>query len=291
MMTTKFHRCLAALFLPLLLLSGCAHAALELTQRRDAALTEQVISIPASSESTLVMLETTIFKPNGDGPFPILIMNHGKAPGDPHLQARARYLVISREFVKRGYAVIIPMRKGFADSTGDYAAAEGCNTTETGLQQAKNIQDVLDYVVQQPWADKSRVLIAGQSHGGLSAIAFGTHHVAGVRGLINFAGGTRVKNCLWRERLVDAFTYYGARTSLPSLWFYGANDSYFNPELAASMLTAYNHAGGHATLIAYGPFKSDSHPMSSSPDGVAIWWPETEKFLKSLDLPTTLIAP
>ena len=273
----------------LLLLCACASHP-SVTMPLDLALNERVLMIPAHSGNSMVMMETTIFTPPGKGPFPLLIMNHGKAPGNPHSQPRARYLVISREFVKRGYAVIIPMRKGFAESTGDYTV-NGCDTKKTGLDQADNIQDALDYALQQAWADKDRILIAGQSHGGLSSIAFGTHHVAGVKGILNFAGGSRVNNCTWKDKLVDAFAYYGAHSTLPSLWFYGANDSYFNPELASNMLAAYKHAGGHASLIAYGPFKTDSHPMSSSPDGVAIWWPETEKFLTAIGLPTKIVEP
>lgn len=255
----------------------------------DVALSEQVVMIPVGSGIFGVKLETTIFKPPGNGPFPLLMMNHGKAPGDTHFQPRSRYLAISREFVKRGYAVVIPMRKGFSQSTGLYVAG-GCNIAGNGRAQADDLQDALEYALAQPWADQSRIVIAGQSHGGLTTMAFGSRNFPGVRGLINFAGGLRLEGCAWRTALVDAFADYGAKTKEPSVWFYGANDSYFNPDVAAKMLAAYNAAGGHATLIAYGPFKNDSHGMSSSRDGVEIWWPETEKFLKAIGMPTEVLA-
>lgn len=253
----------------------------------DIALGEQIVIVPVGSGIFGVKLETTIFKPSSDGPFPILIMNHGKASGNPHFQPRARYLAISREFVNRGYAVVIPMRKGFSQSTGLYVAG-GCNIAGNGRAQANDLQDALIYTLAQPWADKNRIVIAGQSHGGLTTMAFGARNFPGVKGLINFAGGLRLDDCAWRPALVDAFAEYGAKTKIPSVWFYGANDSYFNLDVAEKMLTAYNAAGGHATLIAYGPFKNDSHGMSSSRDGVQIWWPETEKFLKAIDMPTDL---
>ena len=255
----------------------------------NAALGEQIVMIPVGSGIFGVKLETTIFKPPGEGPFPLLMMNHGKASGNPHFQPRARYTVISREFVKRGYAVVIPMRKGFSQSTGLYVAG-GCNIAGNGRAQADDLESALEYALAQPWADKSRVVIAGQSHGGLTAMAFGARNFPGVKGLINFAGGLRIEDCTWRSALVDAFADYGTKTKVPSVWFYGANDSYFNPEVAAKMLAAYNAAGGQATLIAYGPFKNDSHGMSSSQDGVDIWWPETEKFLKSVGMPTDIMA-
>lgn len=252
---------------------------------QEVVLNEQVVMVPTGSGLFSVELETTIFKPDGEGPFPLLIMNHGKAPGNSHFQERARYLVITREFVKRGYAVVIPMRKGFSKSGGMYVDG-GCNIGGNGNAQADDVQVALEYALKQPWADKDRILVAGQSHGGLTTMAFGTRNYSGVKGLINFAGGLRKDNCQWDYSLVDAFGKFGAESKLPSIWFYGANDSYFNPDLASRMHAAYTKSGGKATLIAYGTFKNDSHGMSSSRDGVKIWWPETENFLKKIGLPT-----
>ncbi|MGS0741058.1 dienelactone hydrolase family protein [Glaciimonas sp. GG7] len=255
----------------------------------DTALNEQIVMVPVGSGFFGYKLETTIFKPAGDGPFPLLIMNHGKAPGNTHFQPRARYLVISGEFVKRGYAVVIPMRKGFSQSTGQYLRG-GCNIAGNGRAQADDLQSGLEYALSQPWADKSRILIAGQSHGGLTTMAFGERNFPGVKGLIDFAGGLLLDDCSWKSSLIDAFADFGAKTTLPSLWFYGANDSYFNPELVQKMYTAYTNAGGHAKLIAYGTFKNDSHGMSSSRDGVEIWWPETERFLQEIGMPTKMVV-
>jgi dienelactone hydrolase len=240
-----------------------------------------------TKHSKNVMLETTVFKPAGAGPFPILILNHGKSLGNPHLQERARFLVISKEFVKRGYAVVVPMRTGFAKSTGDYIEEE-CNMTANGLIQARDLQSVLEYTLKQKWADKDHILIAGQSYGGLTTMAFGTRNFPGVRGLINFAGGLKTSgtDCDWQTSLVTAFANYGRVTRVPSIWFYGQNDSYFFPALAAKMHDAYVDAGGDAQLVAYGPFKKDAHSMSSSRDGVKIWWPEVEAFLQKIDMPT-----
>lgn len=246
--------------------------------------------ISDTSNTPNVVLETTIFKPAGIGPFPILILNHGKSLGDPHLQERARFLAISKEFVKRGYAVVIPMRTGFGKSTGDYVEEE-CNMTENGYIQAHDLQSVLDYTLKQYWADKSRILVAGQSYGGLTTMAFGTRNYPGVKGLINFAGGLRTSgtDCDWRSSLIEAFANYGRTTHVPSIWFYGANDSYFNPALAAKMRDAYVGSGGDAKLVAFGAFKKDAHGMSSSRDGVKIWWPEVENFLQKIGMPTKAI--
>jgi dienelactone hydrolase len=249
-------------------------------------LNEQIVMVMSGSGATAGALETTIFKPPGAGPFPLVIMNHGKDPGDPHLQKRDRFVVLSREFVKRGYAVMVPMRKGFAKSSGEYADF-GCNMADNGYLQADDLQIALDYAQRQSWVDKNRVVVAGQSYGGLAAVAFGTRRFSGVRGTINFAGGLRADggDCQWQAALINAFANYGSKSTVPSLWFYGQNDSYFNPEMAARMHSAFVNAGGHARLVAYGPFKSDAHSMIGSRDGVKVWWPETEKFLRQIGMP------
>src|SRR6478735_2735991 len=41
-------------------------------------------------------LETTLFRPAGEGPFPLVIVNHGKESGNPRFQARSRYVVAAR---------------------------------------------------------------------------------------------------------------------------------------------------------------------------------------------------
>ncbi len=199
---------------------------------------------------------------------------------------------MGREFVRRGYAVTIPMRKGFSKSGGIYSDF-GCNMHDNGMVQADDIEAALHALTKMPWIDHDRVIVAGQFYGGLATMAFGTQQFPGVRGLINFAGGLRIDGdfCDWKSALVTAFSNYGSRTSLPSLWFYGENDSYFDPSLAQRLQNAYQSAGGSSQLIAYGRFKSDAHGLISSRDGIPVWWPETERFLQRVGLPSDINTP
>ena len=243
--------------------------------------------LPVVSGGRNVALEATVYRPPGLGPFPVLIMNHGKARGDPHQQERDRFIAISREFVKRGYAVVVPMRTGFARSGGRYVD-DGCDMERNGRTQADDIQGIVNYLKQQAWIDDTRMLVAGQSQGGLAALAYGTRNVAGIRGIINFAGGLRTDSgpCHWQAALIVAFAGYGSVSRIPSLWFYGANDSYFNPALANAMHQAYVRGGAPAQLVAFGAFKQDAHTAAGSRDGVSIWWPETAHFLTRIGMPT-----
>jgi dienelactone hydrolase len=258
----------------------------------DASINEQVLMLPVTENGKQLQFETTLYKPPGEGPFPLLLMNHGKERGKPATQKRDRFLAMGREFVRRGYAVAVPMRKGFSKSEGVYSDF-GCNMHDNGMLQAEDIEAALRSLTKMSWVDHDRVIVAGQSYGGLATMAFGTRQFPGVRGLLNFAGGLRIDGnyCDWKAALVTAFTSYGSRTSLPSLWFYGENDSYFDPSLAQRLQTAYQSAGGSSQLIAYGSFKSDSHGLISSRDGIPVWWPETERFLQRIGLPTDINTP
>lgn len=242
--------------------------------------------IPAGQDLR-ARLQTTVFRPNGPGPFPLLIINHGKDLGAPHDQARDRFIFMATAFVKRGYAVLVPMRQGFANSTGRYVDF-GCDMRANGYAQASDILDTIEWARRQKWIDDERIVVAGQSYGGLATVALGTQSIPGVRGLINFAGGLRDdgNHCDWKAELVDAFANYGANNKIDTLWMYGLNDSLFGPNLVARMHDAFVRAGGRARLIAYGAFKRDSHGMVASRDGEKIWWRDTERFLQQVGMPT-----
>jgi len=90
-----------------------------------ARLSEQVIGIPSGADGSIT-LQTTIFKPEGPGPFPMVVFNHGKMHGDPRMQSRSDPVSFAREFVRRGYVVVAPNRQGFAQSGGTYVQ-DGCD--------------------------------------------------------------------------------------------------------------------------------------------------------------------
>ena len=241
--------------------------------------------VPAGRQQS-VQLETTLYKPAGAGPFPLLVINHGKAPGDPRQQVRDRFVYMATHFVRKGYAVVVPMRTGFAHSTGKFVEY-GCNMTANGYVQAGDIADVVSWARQQDWIDGEHIVIAGQSFGGLASVALSTQELPGVRGIMNFAGGLKVHGgaCDWKSQLVKAFGEYGRKSKIESMWMYGANDSYFAPELVSRMYCAFKGNGGNAQLIAYGPFKNDAHTMLGSRDGQPVWAPEVDKFLAHVGMP------
>ena len=250
---------------------------------------EQVVMVPKIGAETTVDLETTIFRPPGDGPFPLVVINHGKSPGKPAFQGRARFAAQTAEFVRRGYVVALPMRQGFSKSGGVYVGGS-CNVRDNGMMQAEDVVAALDYLVQQPYVDPTRIVVVGQSHGGLSTMALSAIGYPGVVGVINFAGGLRNENCVgWENNLIDAFGDYGRAARYPSLWIYGDNDSFWPWPLPERMFNSYKaHAGGAAAdarFVDVGEFDGDSHRLFSNRAGVAVWLPEVARFFRQLGLP------
>jgi len=93
--------------------------------------------------------------------------------------------------------------------------------------------------------------------------------------------------CNWQGTLVEAFARYGEYAKVPSIWFYGDNDSLWGSELPKAMHAAYAKAGGKAELVSYGPWPyGDAHAMVTSYRSQSIWLEPTRKFMESVDLPT-----
>jgi len=248
-------------------------------------LNERIVRIPVNSAGSIT-LETTIFKPDGAGPFPMIVFNHGKMPGEPHTQSRSRPLAFAREFVRRGYVVVAPNREGFAQSGGTYHQ-EGCDVEKNGAAQAEDVAATIAYMSKASYVDASRIVVAGTSHGGLTTIAYGTQAASGVRGLINFSGGLRQDACSgWQDNLTHAFEVYGEQVRVPSLWLYGDNDSIWTPELTGRMYAAYINHGAAAKMVDFGSYKNDAHRLVVDRDGVSIWWPSVDAFLTRIGMPT-----
>jgi dienelactone hydrolase len=248
-------------------------------------MNEHIVRIPVDAAGTIT-LEATIYKPDGDGPFPLVVFNHGKIEGDPRVQPRSRPLSFAREFVRRGYVVVAPNREGFADSGGSYRQ-EGCDVAKNGVAQADDVKATIAYMSSKSYVDASHIVVAGTSHGGLTTIAYGMSAAQGVRGLINFSGGLRQDACTgWQDNLTHAFEQYGEAVHVPSLWIYGDNDSVWSPNLTKRMYAGYVEHGAPARMVDFGDYKNDAHRLVVDRDGVRIWWPTVEAFLERIGMPT-----
>jgi len=265
-----------------LFLGGCSAVptSTPVTRLPERDLREEVLRIRIA-ESPAVDLETTLYRPAGAGPFPLVIINHGKSPGDPHQQPRSRFVWAAREFVARGYAVALPMRQGFAGSGGRYPNA-GCDIAANGRISAQDVRATIAYFERRADIDARRVVLVGQSAGGLVALAAASQGMPQVVGVVNFAGGLRQDRCPdWPAVLAAAAADYAHTTRVPSLWFYGDNDATFASPVWHAMHARYVAAGGEAQLVAYGSFGKDAHALFGARNGIPVWEPEVARFFTS----------
>jgi dienelactone hydrolase len=193
---------------------------------------------------------------------------------------------VAYEFVRRGYAVVLPMRQGFSRS-GGVELDGSCDVASNGRQQARSVRRAVDWAAAQAWADPDNNVVIGQSHGGLATLAYGEDPHPGTRLLINFAGGLRQLGCAgWEDALVEAIGGYARYTRLPSLWFYGDNDSHFRPALWRAAHARYQQLGGQALLEAFGRFGNDAHALLGTRDGLPLWLPKVTRALATAGLPS-----
>jgi dienelactone hydrolase len=258
------------------------------------------IEIPMTVKSLLgeshIKLAATEYRPEGDGPFPVLVINHGTPRSSASFaKMQDRYVRQAEMFAKHGFLVLNPMRRGYGKSDGPWAENYfGCanpDYVQAGLESAKDIAAALDYARTLAYADARRMVLLGKSSGGFGVLALSSQNPAGVIGTINIAGGrgSRGPDDVCNEaNLVDAFDRYASTTKVPMLWIYSENDRFFGPALAARLLAAYKAQGVDVRFEGVPPYGSDGHAFFEGRDNATIWGPMVGQFLAKLGLPQRL---
>ena len=241
-----------------------------------------------------------VVRPVGDGPFPLVIMNHGVS-----LNQRERSffpLVEFRDaamwFARRGYMVVAPSGSGYGAAALDeperglysvfYSKIGGCdnpNFRDAGFAVALIDKWIIEYMTEQKLIVPDNVIVVGQSAGGWAALALSSQNLPAVRAIIAFAagrggrvGGKPNNNCA-PDKLVAATAELGRSARTPMLWIYIENDTFFGPALSKRMYEAYTGAGGNAEYHLLPPFGSDGHFLITSPDSIPLWAPLVGPFL------------
>ena len=262
---------------------------------------ESVVFVKQHDGLFAISLETTVFLPEENtGPFPVVVILHG-TPGAKNARwmPRWRLMNVTREFLQRGYAVVIPMRQGFSKS-GGFARSDHCNLKSEAEESAKDVASIVSWLEKQPWANTEQMMLLGQSHGGAIVLAYAQNPHPGFKVFANFAGGLKhlpPTSCNWEKDIIRSFESYGRKTTVETIWFYGENDSLFPiPTVVTPAYEAYTAAGGKAKLVLYGPYLAGSknaHGMfvESNETGRKIWTPVIFSAAKEKGLPTEIVYP
>ncbi|MGH9830366.1 MAG: alpha/beta hydrolase family protein, partial [Blastocatellia bacterium] len=136
-------------------------------------------------------IEAYLYKPDGVGPFPVVIYNHGSRRG--HERLEVPFVYVGEMLARNGYAVLVPERRGYGKSDGEtWSQAVGSDTRTKFINRLKEeTTDVLagiTYLTGLQFVDTHRMAIMGWSLGGIISV-FAASERNVFRAMIDQAGG------------------------------------------------------------------------------------------------------
>jgi dienelactone hydrolase len=220
-----------------------------------------------------------IQRPEGNGPFPAILYNHGSEsrPGwKPEL---------ARLFTEHGYVFFVPHRRGQGRSPADgrvlalFGKAGGAlavNEMQLGDQLA-----ALGYLKGLSYVDASRIAVAGCSFGGIQTIlmvAENADRKLGLRAAVDFAGAaqTWASSVGLQDRMIRAVR----KATIPVMLIQAKNDYDTAPSYA--LAKEMEKTGKPYKLSIYPPYGTsvrDGHGEFCSRSGATVWAQEVLAFL------------
>jgi dienelactone hydrolase len=292
-MTSRFRQAATSLALCVLatavVVASVGAAALELRP-------EQVriaVNVPGASS-----MSAGVFLPNGDGPFPVLIYSHGRS-GTSSERAHTRILDVRshvRYWLSKGFAVVMPIRPGYGETGGDDREDSGVTLDIFGncwgrptfdhaaAAAASAVLATIEWVRDEPWADRNRIVLAGASMGGLASIAAAAENPPGVVAYINFSGGTggdgtrAPEHSCGSEAMESLMRTLGRANRVPGLWLYAENDRYWGSQWPVAWYRAFSESTDITHFVMTDPVpNSDGHQLLAR--GGRLWTSLVDSFL------------
>ena len=232
----------------------------------------------------------TIYRPEGKGPFPLVVINHGRATSAQRRAVPAYFRAedAARYFVRKGFIALVPTRIGYG------ATGQGFDPEDSGPDRGRDYRLLLDAATPQvlaaidygrglAGADAGRIVVVGQSVGGFTTTAVAAANPPGVVAAINFAGGAggdperHPGFPVAAGQLESLYAELGRRAKVPMLWIYTENDKFFDPHFSKAWAKAFAGAGGQLDYRLLPAFKDNGHLLFSQ--GCDIWMPIVEDYL------------
>src|SRR3954451_20690019 len=252
-------------------------------------LIEERVRIPVASGRTIA---ATILRPEGQGPFGVVVLNHAVSASARERARESSDLLVNAAavFARRGYVVVMPLRRGFGATGGEMAEDPGsCANPDYFGAEARAAEDVMaayDYARTLPYVDGNRMLLAGQSAGGMVALyTAGTRQPPGLQAVLAFAagrGGDPEINpgipCAI-EPVARIFDTVRKQIRVPVLMNYAENDLFFSPKISRQWFERLNASWSDAEYALQPSFGKDGHYLFGDTLGVRSWLPTVETFL------------
>jgi len=198
------------------------------------------VEIPLSSG----ILHAQLYKPDGGGPFPVVIALHGcgglAGPSEP---VQPRYRDWAEQLLKTGHAVLLP------DSYGSRELGPQCRAHERRVlarrEREADIMASRQWLLQQPWAERDRISLLGWANGA-SALLWAVRPQSSsrkvepdFRSAIVFYPDCRISSGLgWSARV-------------PTLVLIGAKDDISSPPACRQMVDGARGRSALARIVVY----------------------------------------
>jgi dienelactone hydrolase len=253
--------------------------------------------VPVTVDGETVKLATITYKPAGSGPFPTLIYHHGSTGRglDPSVFPRPYDpKTLAEWFTARGWAMVLPQRRGRGGSEGTYdegfavnrAQGYSCEPTLSlpGAERAlRDIDAITSVILAQPFVDRGKVAVGGQSRGGVLAVAWSGRQPNVPRALVNFVGGWLGTGCWSASEVNQTLFKKGVPYERQTVWLYGDKDPFYPLGHSRENFAAFKTAGGRGSFHDFAPPEGfNGHQIGAVP---TLWTATLEAYLASQGLP------
>lgn len=244
----------------------------------------ELVSFPSGN----LTLHGVLYKPEGTGPFPAVVYNHGSAPG---MLSSEAFEVLGPVFASRGWVFFGPYRRGqgLSASAGPFigdqiAAAQKKGGVRAGaaamvrLLETDHLNDqlaALAWLRKQGFVWPDRIAVAGNSFGGVEAVLGA--ETGSYCATIDSAGGAQ--SWALAPELQVLMTRAVRNSRAPVLFFQAENDYDLSPSRTLSV--AMKEAGKVFEMKiypAYGTTVEDGHSFGYF--GSAVWADDVFRFLE-----------
>ncbi len=228
-------------------------------------------------------IQAYLYKPRGDGQFPLVIYNHGSRRGHEKESVPFRY--VGNLLLQRGFAVLVPERRGYGQSDGQPFYDEVGNDVGSrfvGRLEAEtgDVLAALDFLKTLPWVDQRRIGIMGWSLGGIISV-FAVSRSDRFQAAVDQAGGALtwpVSGALQRK-LKDA----AQKIKIPVLFMDAKNDRTTDAVTELAKILTSNQTPNQ--VILYDPFRPAQNSDKIAPghlifsvQGYTIWQDDVRNF-------------
>jgi dienelactone hydrolase len=246
------------------------------------------------SPDSAVAAHAILFRPPGEGPFPLAIVAHATSQNVLRRaqMSQPEYRALAAWLVARGFSVLVPERPGHGATGGRYLEDQGgCDEADyarAGRATADSIAVALDFMRGQSFVRQDGAVIVGHSAGAWGALALAERNPKGVAAIIAFAPGrgghaNDLPNQVCAPHtLIAAAREFGNGAHVPVTWLVAANDSYFSPALSKQIADAFRIGGDKVDFRVLEGVGSEGHWLAETESGVKTAAPELDRALKAV---------